>query len=431
LKRDHKRAARETEALLGAADEAVRHADLWTTYGAEGRIRKHLALLGRTIIATSARLRARTALLSGTSEVLGALALVLTLALVGAGAIGGVDRGAIVPFAIAFFMAYKPLREMIEGRLVHARAEEALREVSPAEPERRGGVPRPEALRGAGAGRRAPERRVWPMAALTVEGLVARHGTHAPFTLRLEPGKIAAIVGPTGIGKTSLLRTLLGLDVPRAGTVAWGEEAITEAGVGPAARPFAWVPQDAPILGDTLVANVMLGGADCDQGSAQDDAHAAKVLDDLGAEGLAASVGDAVLATQRSVSGGERQWIAVARALATRLPVLLLDEPTSSLDGAAQERMLRAIAGLRGKRTVIVVTHRTEPLSIADVVVRLVPEGAPSGSHREDAQHGTRRDVDALGAKELSVEDVGAVAVAQIEAELEASRERIDPPLAD
>ena len=417
LKRDHLRAVRESEALLGAADEAVRHADLWATYGAEGRIRRHLAGLGRTIIATGARLRARTALLSGTSEVLGALALVLTLALVGAGAIGGVERGAIVPFAIAFFMAYKPLREMIEGRLVHARADDALAQ------HRAAVSPRAHV-------ERAPSERPWPVAVLAVDGLVARHGTHAPLSLKLAHGEIAAIVGPTGIGKTSLLRTLLGLDVARAGTVSWGDEGITHAGVGPSARPFAWVPQDAPILGDTLVANVMLGGVDSEQGTEGDEAHAAKLLEELGADGLVASVGDAVLATQRSVSGGERQWIAVARALATRLPVLLLDEPTSSLDGAAQERMLRAIAGLRGKRTVVIVTHRVEPLAIADVIVRLVPEGS-EGSHRQDAEHGTRRDVHVLGPKELSVEDIGAVAVAGVEAELEAARERVDTPSAE
>ena len=143
-------------------------------------------------------------------------------------------------------------------------------------------------------------------------------------------------------------------------------------GVGPRERPFAWVPQDAPILGDTLVANVALGRAD------GEDARSRRIVCILHASstpsaqtGLAASLGDAVLATERSVSGGERQWIAVARALATELPVLLLDEPTSSLDGAAQERMLAAIAGLRGKRTVVIVTHRPEPLAIADVVVRL------------------------------------------------------------
>jgi ATP-binding cassette subfamily B protein len=417
LKRNHARAARETEALLGAADEAVRHADLWRTYGAEGRIRAHVASLGRTIIATGARLRSRSALLSGTSEVLGALALVLTLALASAGAIGGVDRGAIVPFAIAFFMAYKPLRELVEARLVRARAEEILASTP--------------ALALAPAPALAPGP-AWPLAPLSITDLHGLHGTHAPLTLRLPAGHIAAIVGPTGIGKTSLLRTLLGLDPARAGDVTWGNVSLAARGVGPRERPFAWVPQDAPILGDTLVANVALGAP---SHGATDDfvnrVHTASILETLGAEGLTSSLGDAVLATERCVSGGERQWIAMARALATELPVLLLDEPTSSLDGAAQERMLAAIAGLRGKRTVVIVTHRPEPLAIADVVVRL--ESHRRESHRDDAQHGTRGHDDALGTKELAVEDVGSVAVVleATEAQLHASRERVDVPGAE
>ncbi len=177
----------------------------------------------------------------------------------------------------------------------------------------------------------------------------------------------------------------------------------------------------APFDMGALRANVVLGAGEEEEltaRKAEDDATAARVLADLGAEALVASVGGAVLVTERPVSGGERQWIAVGRALATRLPVLLLDEPTSSLDGAAQEQMLAAIAGLRGKRTVVIVTHRPEPLAIADVVVRLSPE-----SDGENAQHRTRRDDDTLGSKELSIEDVGAAA---LEAQLEPPREGVD-----
>ena len=416
LKRNHARAAREAEALLGAADEAVRHADLWATYGAEGRIRSHVTRLGRMIITTSSRLRARSALVSHTSEVLGALALVLTLALVGAGAIAGVDRGAIVPFAIAFFMAYKPLRELVDGRLVRARAEDALEETR----ESKSGRPANDARADEPAKPRAT--REWPLATLSVKGLVGRHGAHEPLSFVVAPGKVAAIVGPTGIGKTSLLRALLGLEAPREGTLAWGDLDLSRSGVGPSERPFAWVPQDAPVLGDTLVANVVLGVSDSNDVAPvleSDAAHASRVLADLGAASLVAALGDALLVTDRPVSGGERQWIAVARALATRLPVLVLDEPTSSLDGAAQERMLAAIAGLRGKRTVVIVTHRPEPLAIADVVIRL----SPAASDGEDAQHRTRRDDDTVGSQELSIEDVGAAA---LESQLERPRERID-----
>jgi len=408
LKRNRARAARESEALLGAADEAVRHADLWATYGAEGRIRAHVRALGQTLIATAARLRTRSALLSGTSEVLGALALVLTLALVSAGAIGGVDRGAIVPFAIAFFMAYKPLREMVEGRLARGRAEEALREAMGERGARPAGV---------GPTGTQHSRPAWGLARLGVSGLRTAHGAHAGVSFELAPGKILAIVGPTGIGKTSLLRTLLGLDRTTAGSVTWGTEAIEHRGIGPSERPFAWVPQDAPVLADSLAANILLGS---DAEGEEGVALVARILEELGARSLATAVGDATLAGDRLVSGGERQWIAVARALATRLPVLLLDEPTASLDAAAQARMLRAIASLRGTRTVVIVTHRPEPLTIADVVVRL---------DREDAQDRPGGDGHVLGAHQLSVEDVGAVALREAQRDL--LREGVDPPAAE
>jgi ABC-type transport system involved in cytochrome bd biosynthesis fused ATPase/permease subunit len=92
----------------------------------------------------------------------------------------------------------------------------------------------------------------------------------------------------------------------------------------------------------------------------------------MGLTDLANEVGDARLgAAGRSVSGGERRAIAIARALSSKLPVLLLDEPTAGLDEAAQKRVLEAIANLRGARTVILVTHSRAPLEIADRVIRL------------------------------------------------------------
>ncbi|WP_394823387.1 ATP-binding cassette domain-containing protein [Pendulispora albinea] len=348
--------AAQGEALLEAADEAVRHADLWATYGAGPRVHAHIARLGRIMAQHAARMEASAATLSGANEVLGALALVLALFAARAGWLGGGAGGAtLLPFAIAFFLAYRPLRELTEARLAFARARtavDALRAM--------GGIDAPPS---------APERarRGWTNEALDVESLVLGRGEAGPISFRAEAGQIVVVIGRTGVGKTTFLRTLLGLERGRHGRVRYGAQGLEDAPIGPGARPFAWVPQDSPLLLDTLEANVRV---------APDADPAGASLDALGAGHLMAQLGSQRLGPgERPVSGGERQWIALARAMATQMPVLLLDEPTSGLDTGSQRRVLEAISGLRGQRTVILVTHRTEPLAIADIVVRLERAG--------------------------------------------------------
>jgi ABC-type multidrug transport system fused ATPase/permease subunit len=349
FKRAHARAAEDAGRLSAAADEAVRHAELWATYGAEKKIRTHVESLGARITRESAALRARGALLSGTSEVLGALALVLALVLVAAGAVSGIDRGGLVPFAVVFFMAYRPLRDLVDARILRARGEAACAAATCARHDEP-------------AKDRAPL--AWPAGVLVLDEVIAEHASHPPISLAIPAGRIVAIVGPTGIGKTQLLRALLGLAPLLQGRVSYASKSLDRAGVGPSERPFAWVPQDAPILADTLEANVALGGR---AGAIDPD--------------LAGSIGDAILVTERKLSGGERQLVAVARALATELPVLLLDEPTSALDAESEEKLLAKLASLRGERTVVIVTHRPAPLAIADLVVSLDRADSSSPRH--------------------------------------------------
>jgi ABC-type multidrug transport system fused ATPase/permease subunit len=349
--------AREREQLLEAADEAVRHADLWVSYGAEAKARARVSQLGAALALGSARLRARAAALSGANEVLGAAALLLAIAASRAGWLGALADGpTLLAFTVAFFLAYRPLRELADARLALARADGAYRElravIGPSLPARAD-----ESLT---AGTKDPP---WTSGTLELRDLRLTRGACQPLSLRVEPGSVVAIAGPTGIGKTTLLRTLLGLEASAGGDVLYDGELLGEAPAGPTTRPFAWVPQDAPLLADTLAENLAMGARGIDP-------HLA--LDPLGAAHLAGSLDDARLgAGGRAVSGGERQWIALARAIATRQPVLLLDEPTSGLDALAQGRVLDAISHLKGKRTVLMVTHRPEPLEVADVVVRL------------------------------------------------------------
>jgi ABC-type multidrug transport system fused ATPase/permease subunit len=361
-RRATQRATLDRERLLAAADEAVRHADLWITYGAEAKARAATKSLGAAVARGSASLQARAVALSSANEVLGAAALVAAIAASRAGWLGGAADGAtLLSFAVAFFLSYRPLRELADARLAVARAEGAFDDLQRVTDAAGAATPRTGDAGDVEEASAAP--RLWPLAALELRGLRLVRGASEPVTARVEPGAIAVVWGRTGAGKTTLLRTLLGLEPAVGGEIRFGAFALEGAPAGPGDRPFAWVPQEAPLLADTLQANVTLGA---------DDADAAGILGSIGAGRLARTLEGAALgAGGRAVSGGERQWIALARAIATRQPVLLLDEPTSGLDAAAQRRVLEAIERLRGRRTVIVVTHRPEPLAIADVVVRM------------------------------------------------------------
>ncbi len=355
----HVRGMRGTEALVEAADEAIRHADVWRVYGAEQTVRAHLERVGQEIAQATARVRAFGAAMSGANELLGALAFVIVVALLRRGALGASSVD-LVPFAIVFFLAYKPIREISDARLALLRAEHALTELFPA------GLPASGADSPGASGRGQTATRQWALSSLEFCAVTTNHGKHPALSICIEPGEIVAISAPTGSGKTSLLRALLGLDRLSSGSIRYGERDLVEGEFGPEARPFAWVPQDAPVLADSIEHNVELIRTSPSNGSAKG------ALALVGAGELHHRLGDARLgAGGRAVSGGERQWISLARAIATHQPVLLLDEPTSGLDAEAEQRVLDVIERFRGERTVLMVTHRPAPLRIADRVLTL------------------------------------------------------------
>jgi ABC-type multidrug transport system fused ATPase/permease subunit len=372
----HARAARLAEGLHAGLDELVRHVDLWRSFGASSRVRSALAKLGERAGIAAARAEAGRGALSGANEALAAAALLVVIALVTRGVLP-LGHGPLVAFAAIFFLMYRPLRDLGDARSHLDRGAQALGEleeltahVGQDVPDRE---PR-ERLRGRTVRTEASSFRTpaWPFAALEVCGLRARWMGGRGVGFRVEAGEILTIVGPTGSGKTTLLRALLGLE-PAEGSVRYGSEELGEAGVGPQARPFAWVPQEAAIVTGMLAENVVLGRADATGADAEELAR--KSFAAIGASPLVGRVGESVSAGGPELSGGERQWVAIARALVSELPVLLLDEPTAGLDDAAQARVLEALVSLRGRRTVIVVSHRPEPVVIADHVLRL---GAPA-----------------------------------------------------
>ncbi len=354
-RRANARALELAEGLEQELGELVDHMDVWRTYGAGDKVRRSLDALGEETARIAGKADGARAALSSANEVLAAIALLVCIWAARSFAVPLGD-GTLIAFAVVFFMAYRPLRDLGDARSALERGAHALSVLESL-------ADSPAGAAGIGA------PRSWPGGSLIVERLgVPRamvglgSGVCTSFTAGF--GETVAIVGPTGSGKTTLLRALLGLEPSAVGAVRYGAEDLTHRGVGPSQRPFAWVAQDAPIISGSLADNVTLGRAD--------PGAVARALESVGATKMAREWRDVRLgATGRPVSGGERKWIALARAIATGLPVLLLDEPTAGLDAASRMLVLEALAKLRDDRVIILVSHDAEVIRAADRVVTI------------------------------------------------------------
>jgi len=367
----HDSSMQASDALHEEMDDLVRHTDLWRTYGTGERARTALARLGRH--AARARVRSETlgVALSSANEVLGAAALIAVLTFASRSA-GWLDNGQVIAFITLFFMAYRPLRDLGDARSWLVRGAEALCTLDAIAVDSPSTEPSP-----------CPS----PRTALLLSTSALRVPERTPaLTLRLDPGVVVAVAGRTGSGKTTLLRALMGLEPDAVGSIRYGDQVLEAGQVGPAYRPFAWVPQDAPVISGTLDDNMMLAGADRDRANAE--------LEAIGASTLRDSLGDDRLGgAGRTLSGGERRWVALARALATGLPIMVLDEPTVGLDSVARAAVMQLLHQLRGRRSVLVATHDDDVLAIADRVIWIGEghEDGPRGAHASEDVHAPRR----------------------------------------
>jgi putative ABC transport system ATP-binding protein len=210
---------------------------------------------------------------------------------------------------------------------------------------------------------------------LRIEGLAKHYGGEPVFadvSLAVEPGEIVALVGESGVGKSTLLHIVAGLEAPSAGRVLLGDTDVTNLAEAQQAHwrraQLGFVFQAFHVLPHLSVAQnvglplMLLGRAD--------EARVAQMLAAVGLDGLAARA-------PRTLSGGQLQRVAIARALVHAPALVLADEPTGNLDAATATRVLGLLVDqVRAQRSAcLLVTHSVAAAQAADRVLRLTAQG--------------------------------------------------------
>ena len=207
------------------------------------------------------------------------------------------------------------------------------------------------------------------------------HPALLPTNADLPPGSLVALVGASGGGKSTLLSVLLGFVSPTTGRVRLDDTDLAEIDLTRWRRQLGWVPQHPHLVSPasdhpTVREAVSLGNPHAN------DARVERALADAGVLTEVQLLRDGLDTPVDEISAGQARRIALARALLGDPQVLLLDEPTASLDGTSEEAVIAALVAARDAgRTVIVVAHRPAVVDVADIVVHVggvTEESAPA-----------------------------------------------------
>ena len=197
-----------------------------------------------------------------------------------------------------------------------------------------------------------------------------------------EPGKMLALVGPTGVGKTTLTQLISRFYEPNSGRILVDGTDISQVTMDSLRKNIAPVLQDTFLFNGTVAENIGYARPDATQDEIIAAAKAANIHNDIMQmpEGYDTPVGERGM----RLSGGQKQRLAIARAILRKAPIIILDEATASVDVETEQQIQKAIAGIAGRRTIIAIAHRLSTIRNADRIL-VIEDGkvTESGTHDE------------------------------------------------
>ena len=187
------------------------------------------------------------------------------------------------------------------------------------------------------------------------------------LSLKIKPGEYVAIVGPTGCGKSTLMRLLLGFETPQKGSIFFDNKDISKIDLESLRRKIGSVMQDGKLFLGDIYSNIVITAPELTVDEAWEAAEIASVADDI--RQMPMGMNTIISQGQGGISGGQRQRLMIARAVAPKPKILIFDEATSALDNITQKRVSEAIDTLKCTR--IIIAHRLSTIRHADRIFYL------------------------------------------------------------